>query len=276
MGRPRPEAPSAKAAAALLLAGLLGCAAAPGPDPAAAPPAAKGPADPSPGRAIALFNEGQELAGRGDHAGAERAFLQAAGADPRLQPAFMALGEARERLRKKKEAAEAYRQALRLKPGDAKAHIALGRLMDEARQAEAALYHFERAAELAPGEFLPHFWLGHLRVRRDQLDAAIRHLRAAVRIDPAHPHARYWLWLSLARRGGSEDYETELGRRIVEAGNEEPVRFYQGRAAAHFRAGRVEEAQRAIQKAVDVNPAWRDRKWRGVIEDMERYRRARR
>jgi tetratricopeptide (TPR) repeat protein len=260
------------AAAALLLLALLGCAPAQGPAP---PPAAR-EAPPSPERAIGLFNRGREHLRHGEYAEAERMFLQAAEADPGLHPAFLALGEAREKAGKKKEAAEAYRQALRLKPGDAKAHIALGRLSDEARQTEAALYHFERAAELAPEEFLPHFWLGHLRVRRGQLDAAIRHLRAAVRADPSHPHARYWLWLSLARRGGSEDYEAELGRRIVEEGNEEPIRFYRGRAAAEFRAGRVEEALRTIQKAVDVNPNWRDRKWRGVIEDMERYRRARR
>ncbi len=53
------------------------------------------------------------------------------------------------------------------------------------------------------------------------------------------------------------------------------MRYYRGRAARHFRAGRVKKALGAIQKAVDVNPRWRDRRWRRVLEDMTRYRRAR-
>ncbi|MBI3126389.1 MAG: tetratricopeptide repeat protein [Candidatus Tectomicrobia bacterium] len=276
----------ARAKPALSLAGLLfllgGCAGAPSPkEPPAAPPAAasgqaKPPSAPSTGQAIALFNRGEEHFRHGEYPEAERLFLQAAEADPRLHPAFQALGEAREKTGKKKEAAEAYRRALRLKPDDPKAHLALGRLGEEGGQMEAALYHYERAAGLAPDSFLAHFRLGLLRAERGQADAAIHHLRAAVRLDPSHPRARYLLWMGLARRGGSEGYEVELGRGLVEEGNTLPIRFYQGQAAEHFRAGRVEEALRAIQKAVDVNPNWRGREWRGVIEDMERYRRARR
>ena len=68
MGRPLPEAPRAKAAVLLLLAGLLGCAAVQGPDSATPPPAPQSEAAPSAERAIGLFNQGRELAGRGDHA----------------------------------------------------------------------------------------------------------------------------------------------------------------------------------------------------------------
>ena len=78
----------------------------------------------------------------------------------------------------------------------------------------------------------------------------------------------------LTERGGAQAREVELGRAIVESGSDTPIRYYQGRAAKYFRRGHIGKALVAIQNAVDVNPNWRDKKWRSVLNDMARYRRA--
>ena len=116
---------------------------------------------------------------------------------------------------------------------------------------------------------MAHYRLGLIPRRRKQTAMAVHHLKAASRISPEHRAARYWLWLSVSEQGGPHDWEVDLGRGVVESGNEAPVRYYRGRA------GRVGKAIEAIQKAVDVTPRWRDRRWRGGLEDMIRYRRAR-
>ncbi len=194
---------------------------------------------------------------------------------PGLVPAHLALAGLYEKQKKKTEAAAAYRRVLKLRPGHVASHLALGRLAQEAGDKERAIYRYEETIRQNSGSFLAHYRLGLIRRRRGQIAMAVHHFKNAVRLSPGHKAARYWLWLTLAERGGSDEYEVELGRWLVEAGNETPIRYYRGAAARHFRAGRAAAALALIQKAVDVNPRWRDRKWRGVLDDMARYRRAR-
>ncbi|MEE9256857.1 MAG: tetratricopeptide repeat protein [bacterium] len=194
---------------------------------------------------------------------------------PGLVPARLALARVYERQKRKTEAAAAYRRILGLRPGHLESHLALGRLAQEAGDKERAIYRYEEAIRYDPGSFLAHYRLGLIRRRRGQIAMAVHHFKNAVRLSPEHQAARYWLWLTLAERGGAAEREVELGRWLVEAGDEIPIRYYRGAAAGYFRAGRLGKALAAIQKAVDVNPRWRDRKWRGVLDDMARYRRAR-
>ena len=142
------------------------------------------------------------------------------------------------------------------------------------KNGESAIFHLEKALTLKPDSFMAHYRLGLIRRNRRQMAMAVYHFKAASRISPGHRAGRYWLWLSVAERGGADKWEVELGREVVEAGNDAPVRFYRGRAGRLFRNGRTARALRTIQKAVDVNPLWREKRWRGVLADMSRYRRA--
>ncbi len=225
------------------------------------------------GGAIALFNRAQEKIRANDPAAAEVLLQKALAKKPGLVPAHLALAGLYEKQEKKAEAARAYRRVLELAPAHVGSHLALGRLAQEAGEKEQAIYRYEEAIRHNPGSFLAHYRLGLIRRRRGQIAMAAHHFKNAVRISPGHQAARYWLWLTLAERGGAVEREIELGRGLVEAGNEAPIRYYRGSAARHFRAGRTAAALAAIQKAVDVNPRWRDRKWRGVLDDMARYRR---
>lgn len=225
------------------------------------------------GGAVALFNRAQERIRAKDLDVAEALLLRAISENPGLVPVHLALAGLYEKKKKRAKAAISYRRVLKLRPGNVESHLALGRIAQEAGQKERAIYRYEEAIRYEPGLFLAHYRLGLIRRRRGQIPMAAHHFRMAVRTSPEHQAARYWLWLTLAEQGGSDRYEVELGRGLVEAGNETPIRYYRGAAGRHFRAGRSAAALAAIQKAVDVNPRWRDRKWRGILDDMARYRR---
>ncbi len=227
------------------------------------------------GGAIALFNRAQEKIRANEPAAAEALLRRAVSENPGLVPAHLALAGLYEKQKKKTGAVAAYRRVLKLRPGHVASHLALGRLAQEAGNKERAIYRYEEALRHDSGSFIAHYRLGLIRRRRGQIAMAVHHFKNAVRLLPGHKAAHYWLWLTLAERGGSDEYEAELGRGLVEAGNETPIRYYRGAAARHFRAGRTATALAVIQKAVNVNPRWRDRKWRSVLDDMARYRRAR-
>jgi len=234
----------------------------------------KKPGAPRSGEAIRLFNRAQEEISRGKMPAAETLLVVAVRRDSKLFPAHEALGRVYEKLGKKAKAAGAYRRVLELRPSNAESHIALGRLALAVKNGESAIFHLEKALTLKPDSFMAHYRLGLIRRNRRQMAMAVYHFKAASRISPGHRAGRYWLWLSVAERGGADKWEVELGREVVEAGNDAPVRFYRGRAGRLFRNGRTARALRTIQKAVDVNPLWREKRWRGVLADMSRYRRA--
>ena len=211
---------------------------------------------------------------RGDFSAAAALLEKSVAKDPRLFPAHAALGRAYEKLGKINEARASFRLALTIRPGHVESHIALGRIAYDKGEIERAIFHLEKAVKSKPDSFVAQYRLGLIRRRRGQIPLAVHHFKQAMRISPGHQAARYWLWLSLTERGGADKREVELGRAIVESGSDIPVRYYQGRAAQYFRKGDVGKALVAIQKAVDVNPGWRDKQWRSVLNDMARYRRA--
>jgi Tfp pilus assembly protein PilF len=224
--------------------------------------------------AIGFYNLGREKMKRGDFSAAALLLEKSVVKDPKLFPAHAALGRSYEKLGKIKKARASFRLALTIRPGHAESRIALGRMAFTKGEVERALFHLEKAVESKPDSFIAQYRLGLIRRRRGQVSLAIHHFKRAMRISPGHQAARYWLWLSLTERGGAQAREVELGRAIVESGSDTPIRYYQGRAAKYFRRGHIGKALVAIQNAVDVNPNWRDKKWRSVLNDMARYRRA--
>jgi tetratricopeptide (TPR) repeat protein len=227
-----------------------------------------------PRNAVERYNQAQEKIREKSWPAAEASLRDAVSIAPNLVPAHLSLAEVYEKQNKKAEAAATYRKILEINPKHAESHLALGRLAEKTGQKERAIFHYEQVIQYNPDSFLAHYRLGLIRRQRKQIAMAVHHFSKAVHLSPEHQAARYWLWLSLSQRGGAQRREVELGRSLVEEGNETPVRYYRGVAARHFQAGRIEEALLAIQKAVDVNPQWRNQKWKGVLDDMARYRRA--
>jgi len=230
--------------------------------------------EPRNGEDIRLYNRALEEISRGRLPAAESLLMEAVRRNSELFPAHEALGRVYEKLGEKAKAAGSYRRVLKLRPAHVKSHIALGRLTFAVKNGARSIFHLEKAIALRPDSFKAHYQLGLIRRSRHQMAMAVYHFKAAVRISPRHRAARYWLWLSVAERGGADKWEVELGRKVVEEGNNAPVRFYRGRAGRYFWKGRMGRALRAIKKAVDVNPRWREKRWGGVLADMARYRRA--
>ncbi|MDA1000332.1 MAG: tetratricopeptide repeat protein [bacterium] len=261
---------------ALLLFVLLaaGCSVSEKAEKPASPEAPSKPAPESPSQALSLYNRAIEEV-RAGRLGAAVPLLQGTlRAQPDLYLAHLALGDIYRKQGKRKEARLAYRRVLALKPDHPESHVALGQLAETARSQELALHHYEKAVRARPEFFLARFRLGVLRFHRKQYAAAVSNLRVAARLRPEHSGARYWLWLSLAERGEAADWEVALGRKIVVSGDTTPVTYYRGRAAALYRAKRYEAALETIQRAVGVNPNWRDPRWKIVLDEMARYKRA--
>lgn len=120
------------------------------------------------------------------------------------------------------EADAAIVQAMRLAPDEAPTHIARGKLLMQRdfdwRGSEA---EFERAVELAPANVEALFQLGVARASQGDLVQAVELTRKALKIDPLNVFGIQWL-----------------------AGYLLPL-------------GRLDEAEAAIRKAIELKPDWR-------------------
>ncbi|MCZ2174124.1 MAG: tetratricopeptide repeat protein [Burkholderiales bacterium] len=115
-------------------------------------------------------------------------------------------------------AAASYREAVAADAGHAGAWVNLGFVLKELGQWEAARGALERAVEVAPGNADARYLLGLVLEERGDLEEAIRHLRAAVESRPDFVFA----WRDLCR--------------------------------ACFQAGRIGEAQEAVERGLEVEP----------------------
>ena len=100
----------------------------------------------------ALGRDGLQLAARGDFAGAEALFAQAAEARPNSGQLLHLLGQVRLKLGRFAEAREPLERAASFLPRDAAAQINLAGCLGQLGQHDAALATLDRAAELKPGD----------------------------------------------------------------------------------------------------------------------------
>lgn len=105
------------------------------------------------------------------------------------------------------------------------------------------------------------FFIGTMAEAEADLPAAGRAYREALRIDPKQANANNNLAMVLAQTDGDLDEAVRLAERAIVAVPTEP-NYYDTLAFVHLRAGRVEDAERAIQQAIKLdpgNPTWRNR-----------------
>ncbi len=156
------------------------------------------------------------------------------------------------------KAAEAYRRALQVKPNDYQALISLGLALFEQHRFEDALKVYGQAARVAPEEPAPWEQMARIYERQGQLQAAVRaalqaadrfmkrretkrgvdsYLRA-IRLDPENLVAHGRLALIYDRL-----------KQIDKA-----VEEYLAMAALLQRAGKIDEATKAVQRALALVP----------------------
>jgi tetratricopeptide (TPR) repeat protein len=113
---------------------------------------------PPPGdSAIDCFGSGTAAEEQGDDAAAERFYLRALAADPRLAAACTNLGNICYRRGQREEARARYEQALELDPDQPEARYNLANVLDELGERELALAEYRRALLRTPDFSDAHF-----------------------------------------------------------------------------------------------------------------------
>jgi Flp pilus assembly protein TadD len=136
---------------------------------------------------VARTNLGTALAARGDFAGAEAHYRQAARVW-RTQPGILQnLGRALAAQNRLAEAEEPFRRLVELRPDWAEAHLDLGTVLYNLGRVDAAVIAFTRAVELSPGSARGHLSLGIALRRQGRAAEAEGHLRQAAALGSATP-----------------------------------------------------------------------------------------
>jgi tetratricopeptide (TPR) repeat protein len=183
---------------------------------------------------------------------AEASLRQALGLRPAEAEIHMNLGVALRMLGRHEEAIGSLRVALLLRPRFADALINLGLLLFERGRAAEAAESLRQGLEVQPQRGEGHFALGRILLASGDREGAIASMRRAMETmgDPTMAYSALSGLLTGPRHAGAL---VELERSMV-AGNpgSAPVRVRLARALA--RAGRLEEAVEACQRAQALDP----------------------
>jgi tetratricopeptide (TPR) repeat protein len=126
--------------------------------------------------------EGEKHLESGDWKAAEKAFQQAAEANPKSAAARSKLGVALAHQRRLEEAEEEFRRALTIDPRYAPAWSNLGNVYRESGRTEQALEAYKRAVDADPDYWIAHQNLGGLYKQMGRTSEAIASLRRATKL----------------------------------------------------------------------------------------------
>jgi len=149
------------------------------------------------------------------------------------------------------EAAEELRRVLSFQPGNEEAHRLLGDLLvDEGRTAEA-ITEFQKAIELRPGYWRNSAKLGYAYLLLGRYPDAIAQLKRAIGLKPDSSVTLQMLGSVYQRMGDKASALENYGKAI----QLRPVASaYSNIGMIHYEAGRFEEAARAFEQAITLEP----------------------
>ena len=181
-------------------------------------------------------------------------YQKALGMNPELVPAHNGLGIAYTMLGKHAEAVTAQRKALELQPDFAKAHAGLGLAYFSQNEMESALEHYRRAAALAPQLLEAHLKIGTILLKQKRYAEAIDTYKASAALAPDTAEIHHNLGICYARQAKTD---LEAARRYTqEAIRLDPnvASYYNTLALIDYRRGDYPEAEKAIRKALELEP----------------------
>ena len=181
-------------------------------------------------------------------------YQKALGMDPELVAAHNGLGIVYTMLGKHSEAVTAQRKALELQPNFAKAHAGLGLAYFSQNEMESALEHYQRAAALTPQFLEAHLKIGTILLKLKRYAEAIDTYEASATLDPDNAEIYHNLSMSYARQA---EADLEAARRYAqEAVRLDPnvASYYNTLALIDFRRGAYPQAEKAIRKALELEP----------------------
>jgi len=166
------------------------------------------------------------------------------------------------------EAADLYRDIETPSETPVEAAVGRGLRHDDLGHHEMAIEEFRAAEELDPEnvETLAH--LAGAYGAAGQFGEADVVIDRALRLDPSNDEARVGEAILLFRKGLYAQAEAQLSRICERNTSHGPAHFYRGEALN--RLGNVEEALRAMERAVQIEPGnWRAYHTLGILYDRK-------
>ncbi len=136
------------------------------------------------------YHKGMKEFKEGDFAEAVADFKKAVGENNKYFKAYYALGQSYEKLKKAKEAEEAYEAALKIEPKNLPAREALGLNYFHQKKFDDAEKHLKEARTLKSKIPEVYYCLGEIEQREHACKTAIISFKQALKLDPDYMQAR--------------------------------------------------------------------------------------
>lgn len=156
-----------------------------------------------------------------------------------------------------RRASDEWQKSIQLSPDDPKRYFQLGMLYLKFRTPSLAVIVFGHGVERLPNSALLWMELGISQCLDEKLEPAEQSLQTAIRLDPRFTDAYLMLGDILEQEKPHE--ALEVFRRTMTAHPELPVAYYYyGRLALQLNEGSIDEAVRALRRAVSLDPGFAD------------------
>jgi tetratricopeptide (TPR) repeat protein len=179
-----------------------------------------------------------------------------------------------DKMGKADEALTQYQEALRLQPDAPAVHLNLAASLVKLGRYDEAIQHYIEAARLTPSDPRPHYMMGKAKQLQDRSAEAVGHFRNALRVDSNDVKAIVQLARALASdkdpavRNGPEAVVLAERANTLTGGGQPYV--LDTLAMAYAEAGRFNDAQQAVQKAITITLEMKEEE--AVAEMQERLR----
>jgi Tfp pilus assembly protein PilF len=208
---------------------------------------------------IAHINLGVALQQQGERQAALEQFRAALRLDPTYVQAHNNLAILLDEMDQNDEAISEYQESLRLSPNAPLVHCNFGTLLAKLGRFDEAMAQYVEAARLAPEDPRPHYLMGRAALRQGQSSTAVAHFQDAL----LRSRNDFKTLTQLARVLASDpDPQVRNGQQAVAlaeqasllTGGSNPF-VLDTLAMAYAEAGRLAEAEQAVQKALDLAAA---------------------
>jgi tetratricopeptide (TPR) repeat protein len=166
------------------------------------------------------------------------------------------IGNVRAQLFEREGALEAYESSLRIEPNDARTRLALGQFLLDKDDPQKAIVHLRAAVDLEPKLRGALASLGRAYRRLGDTTSAVAILKRALELDSADQESRYSLGQVLLSMGRTDEGRKELDiyQRVTDQVSQADRNY--DAATAHIAAGKFAEAQKLLEQAVGLAPAY--------------------
>lgn len=181
-------------------------------------------------------------------------YQKALGMDPQQVAAYNGIGLAYTMLEKYSQAIDAQQKALELQPNFAKAHAGLGLTYFRQDMLESALEHYRSAVALEPQFLEAHLKIGTILRKQKRYAEAVDTYKTSATFAPDNAEIHHNLSVCYARQATAD-------LKIARGYAEEAIRldpnvasYYNTLALIDFRRGDYSRAEKAIRKALELEP----------------------